>query len=318
MEVTTDISSSYPYKFINSVSEYMQYVETAAQQLKSDMVRDEYLAFRGQSDASYPLAPSIARPLKYRPDIQMMHFEKELVYTAQHEHPAEFLKIHSPIELLIKLQHFGIPTRLLDITTNALVALYFACNGNSEKDAEVFVLKLRRDYHWNDPMAEFIADTYRLDMAEKSIRECYETFKKQPYYVEPLISDGEDEENLFYDFRNNLDLCHKEPLVVQPPKTFLRLNAQSGQFLLFTNDLCYDGAADIPVEMDGAIGALNKTHKFIQGVIRIPHSSKAGILRDLSVLGISRSTLFHDNIGIVCEEIVKAMQNRGIEKRLNN
>lgn len=306
-----DFSSGYIFETVNSVSQYMQHIEGAVKQLKSDMIRDEYLAFRGQSNSAYPLMPSIARPLKNRADVQMMHFEKELVYAAQHEHPEEFLKIDSPIELLIKLQHFGIPTRLLDITTNALVALYFACSGSPEKDAEVFMLKLRRDYHWNDPLTEFIADTYRLDMAEKSIRECYETFKKQPYYMEPIILDEEDEESSFYEFRNALNLCHSEPLVVQPPKTFSRLNAQSGQFLLFTNDLCYDGESDLPTEVDGSIGPLSKTHNLIRGILRVPYSAKSAILRDLEVLGITRSTLFHDNIDVVCEEIVNGIQNRG-------
>ena len=32
-----------------------------------------------------------------------------------------------PIDLLACLQHYGIPTRLLDVTTNALAALYILC-----------------------------------------------------------------------------------------------------------------------------------------------------------------------------------------------
>ena len=45
------------------------------------------------------------------------------------------------IESLVLMQHYGVPTRILDLTTNPLVALYFACDDN-KNDGEVIVFDI--------------------------------------------------------------------------------------------------------------------------------------------------------------------------------
>ena len=47
---------------------------------------------------------------------------------------------HSDLELLAELQHNGAATCLIDFTTNALIALWFACGGNSKEDGKVVAL----------------------------------------------------------------------------------------------------------------------------------------------------------------------------------
>ena len=50
--------------------------------------------------------------------------------------PDEFHEYRTVFEKLTKLQHYEIPTRLLDITSNPLVALYFACANYPEEEKD--------------------------------------------------------------------------------------------------------------------------------------------------------------------------------------
>ena len=52
--------------------------------------------------------------------------------------PLEFKDLNSMFDIMTKYQHYGMCTRLLDLTTNPLVALFFACktHGVEKYDTE--------------------------------------------------------------------------------------------------------------------------------------------------------------------------------------
>ena len=83
--------------------------------------KDSSLYFRGHSNIKYELKPTIARTNK-----NLLAQEHKIYRETILNSPQQFSGKNT-IESLTFMQHFGIPTRILDITENPLVALYFAC-----------------------------------------------------------------------------------------------------------------------------------------------------------------------------------------------
>jgi len=117
---------------IKDFSDFISRVEVASN------IDNFFMLYRGQ-DYDDELLPSIART---NPGLDTEDEEKERMnefkrraFNINHTD-----KLKDDWDWLVYAQHFGLKTRLLDWTTNALVALFFACYRYTESDSYVYLL----------------------------------------------------------------------------------------------------------------------------------------------------------------------------------
>ena len=101
------------------------------------------LFYRGHSNKEFKLEPSIYRK-NDKGDFLYIENEDKIYRETIAKVPYDF-KGKNTIESLVLMQHYGVPTRILDLTTNPLVALYFACIGDEDKDGEVIVFDIPQE-----------------------------------------------------------------------------------------------------------------------------------------------------------------------------
>ena len=103
-----------------------------------DQKKEKTRFFRGHANESWKLLPSIYR------ETYLIKNEDKIIKDALTYCPDDFLPSDTLFEKLVKLQHYGYSTRLLDLTTNALVALYFSAwnKDHHDKNGELIILDI--------------------------------------------------------------------------------------------------------------------------------------------------------------------------------
>ena len=105
----------------------------------------QLFVYRGQSDCRHKLVSSLHRvreslrkqgvDIADDMDQTYVPLEKRIIALAD-----RYEAFKTDLDRMAFLQHLGAPTRLLDVSYDELVALYFAVNGNSDVDGKVFVI----------------------------------------------------------------------------------------------------------------------------------------------------------------------------------
>lgn len=250
----------------------------------------DYLkCFRGQRDSSWPNVAGI-----FRPDLkELLKNEKRAVRDLISVHPHEFASDESMFDKLVRMQHFGLPTRLLDVSLNALVALYFATDpgpvGSLPTDGKViaFAIQPEREKYFDSDTVSCLANLANMTSEEKTeisrlrrnlkgdISSVSNIKKFNNYDVTQRLHQFiRSEKPYFQPIINPIDLF--VPYYVHPKMSNRRILAQSGAFILYGID---EPKMYLPNRID--------PKPFI-----VPKDEKSTIRKALENIGISESTLF--------------------------
>ncbi len=240
--------------------------------LPLEILSEDYIYYyRGCSvhDWKYNLTPGI-----YRDDRILkedMNFREMILRS-----PNDFFNEKTTLEKLVKMQHYTLPTRLLDITSNPLVALYFACQqyNDIKANGKVYLFKIKKKeikYYDSDAVC-LISNLAKLSMNKTNFNSgfdylIHEIREEKPHFIDTLEKE------------NKKDIKKVFPVKVKLNNN--RIVRQSGAFLIF-------GMKNLTSKKKPAI--FPKTN--IEKEIIIDEDAKLGIRNSLNSLAINENTLF--------------------------
>jgi hypothetical protein len=235
--------------------------------------RDEVVLYRGHSRLGFVLLPSILR------DPKLADAEHAILRDLIASHPADFAADTTTLDQLVRVQHYSLPTRLLDATWNPLVALYFAAKEDAGRVGEVVLFRIKKNQvkFFDSDAVSCVANLAHLKPDEKAAIDfgLVSTKFNQQLQIDRLLQFIRVEKP---HFRPLIVPDHlKTVFCVKPKQSNQRILAQAGAFLLFglTSDLDASPVPGVSVER-----------------IRINGEQKENIILELDRMWVNESTMF--------------------------
>lgn len=303
-----------------TVREFLDWVKEIRDINEQNQLLDRTKTFyRGQCNHSWPILPYVFRTDKgiYR--------EYELYNQARCLAWDVLSDSRTPIEMLVRMQHFGLPTRLIDVTHNPLVALFFACDGSPRNNGCVYWGS--NEHLSDDWFANAIArEVIEYDRGDYRCKDIRKVFPEKFSNIEEW-SDSD---------KNRLIYCIKglsRPYYILPPYNNSRIKAQKGAFIIppllcpFREIIPNADALYLGVNRDVDYRSYSlpimggNKYVFQPELYVIPSKFKQGILTELSEIGIDRASLFPDNIETLMNQIADSVRLKILDfsfESLNN
>lgn len=297
--------------WIKSISEYLNILEELADVYRSYPLMKSGFVFRGMEDHSYKLLPSVYREVIDDVDGININNSKYLAFVDEKSILHEFLQdaaayvpqldIHEYVRWIELAQHHGVPTRFLDWTENPLVALYFACESNSDCDAVIWILHKANYFHYASNQDENL---------KKNI------YKSKDEAIRALLTTPESEKEKY-------SKLWKFPYIYKPYYFNNRMSAQASWFMVWgtqkealedlTDDTCYMKYNSQKANYNISTGRQSEQFLFRFFVYK---EQKQEIIRQLDHMGIHAKSLFPglDGIGKRIERIFRFDYNESIRK----
>jgi hypothetical protein len=230
-----------------------------------------HFLYRGHANAAWPLQSSLERIIGSKwsaeearrfEELSLIQFQSKF-----HLYDRENVKPESKLAWLSIMQHYGVPTRLLDFTESPYVALYFALEAYSPQSCADFAI-LALDY--STIMERSIAYIKLKDGAFAETRTS--VYEKQDEIFEKVV------DRFAYDIA----------WVAEPKQLNARLDRQAGSFLLSGNR-----SLRIQEVLDSELYANVEMYKF-----SISRELYTGIFALLRKMNITSKSLYGDLDGL--------------------